>query len=344
MSQTLNADLQAIYNKSFGSVVVENLKRDGLSNDLVHDGGLSGILRRRSGVESGTDGAGQPGGENAAQFPIHYGSSTTAESYGPNDPIPAASPELFEEFVLPWARYREVVEIDRLTRAGARGGATELGGIDIWTYEMNQKMKNLFEKIDDDLYLDGSTATALDGYFSFLSDSNVYAGIDQAANPYWQALVQDASGGALTRERLRDFRAILKKDRKARPTAIYTSYKQHDKYQALLDNNVRYMTMTMGEAQFQVLTFEGLPIFALPNWPDNSWAFIQEDVIKWRYQPQVIGDVPGIILEDQTSMEGLPFALHQEPTGRDSDALVISIYTQLVCKDPSVQGVINNLA
>lgn len=267
-----------------------------------------------------------------------------ASSYAAEDVIPNATNDTYAQASLSWARTRISMEFDRLARETARGERV-VGDADAIIVSFENKVKALFSDIEDQLAGNGA-GNDMAGFRSFLSDSNTYAGINQGANPYWQATEVDASGATLTRtmldEVLRDMDTVG-----ATPTHILMGMTQAQKYSALFTSGIQYPGGANGQSNV-LPAYQGIPVVIINTLNDaargnNEIWFVDINDLQLEFVNFMGAPSVGI---DQASQErfGMPIGIDHEYTGKDKDLLVLKAYHRFCAKSPKKHGVLIDLS
>lgn len=267
-----------------------------------------------------------------------------AASYAAEDVIPSATNDTYAQATLSWARTRISMEFDRLAREAARGDRV-VGDVDAIMVSFENKVKALFSDIEDQLAGNGA-GNDMDGFRSFLSDSNTYAGINQSTNAYWQAAEVDGGAGALTRammnEVLRDMDNVG-----SSPTHILMGMTQAQKYSELFTSGIQYPGGVNGNSHV-LPAYQGIPVVIVNTMNaagrGNDEIFFIDindlylEFVNFQGEPSV-----GI---DQAAQErfGMPIGIDHEYTGKDKDLLVLKSYHRFCAKNPKKHGALINLS
>ena len=335
-----------ILRSNYGDLITSAVITRGVGAEkLIAENSLLGFLAREGRVRLGADGA-NPYGDKAAKWPVHS-SGGSAASYSESDAFAAATAEVVGTAELDWKRNAVTLEIDELARNAARGNAV-VGNGSAYGFEYMAKLKALFKAVDDQMASDGSGNSGKDitGFQAFLSDSNTYAGINQATASYWQAAEINASGASLDEDLIRT--ALRDMDIKAsRPSHLLLGMTQYHKYLSSKQTQVRFVGGANGSSSATFDDVDGVKIVPISTLNDSARAndeawLINIDDITMHFLPQDADD-KGAQTEADNFL-GYPIGIKELSTTGDSSKFGIKCYSQLVCKRPFAQGVIYGLS
>jgi hypothetical protein len=276
------------------------------------------------------------------QWPVRSAGGS-ASSYSAEDPIPSSVTDTYAQASIAWARTRNTMEIDNLALEVSRGERV-VGDIDAFLVSYENKVKELFSSLEDQLAGNG-TGNDMDGFRSFLSDSNTYAGIDQGANAYWQATEVDGGAVDVTRAKLNE--VIRDMDVKgSRPTQILMGMTQAQKYAELFTSGIQYPGGAQGQSHV-LPSWQGIPVVVINtmNASGRGWDeifFVNVNDLSLEFVPFRGAPAEGIDASSQTYF-GAPVGIDHEPTGKDKRQLVVKAYHRFYAHNPKKHGVLMNL-
>ena len=347
MSTLSFSDLTNMLLENYGALISENLTtpQEGPGNWLIADQSIMGRLRAAGRIFVGGADADD---RYVRDWAAHTGTAT-ATSFDGSDNFPAATQESFSDCNIGWKRIGISLEFDNLVRMATRGNAAR-GGMSPISEDFKRKLKSMISKIEADLATDGSgnASKDLDGVLAFMSAGNTYATVNQAANSWWQANI-DAAGGAALSLALLDTLVSGMWDRNAiGPSAeLWMNRNQYANYCGLFTTNTRYTPGGSVSQNYEARYDNGiadLPIRIIQGIPNTEIWFLNLDSLELRFLDHTPADALAAISDEQTSYEGVPFAFEQVQTGKDSKAVFLKAYCNLVCTNPFHQGAITGLA
>tara|TARA_Y100001937_G_scaffold80726_1_gene109311 strand:- start:226 stop:1272 length:1047 start_codon:yes stop_codon:yes gene_type:complete len=347
MSTLSFSDLTNLLLENYGALITENLTtpQQGPGNWLVSDQSIMGRLRAAGRVFVG---GADSSDRYVRDWAAHTGTSTAA-SFDGSDNFPAAVQESYADCSIGWKRIGISLEFDNLVRMATRGSAAR-GGMSPISEDFRRKLKALIHKMETDLAGDGTGngGKDLDGCKAFMSAANVYAGINQAANAYWQANIDAAGGAALSLNLLENLTGGMWDRNAIGPSAeLWMNRNQYSAYTGLFSTNTRYVPGGSVAQDYQAVYDNGfcsLPIRIMAGVPNTEIWFLNLDDLELRFLDHSPADELSSIRDEQTSVEGVPIAFEQVETGKDTKALFMKAYANLVCLNPFKQGAITGLA
>ena len=266
----------------------------------------------------------------------------SASSYTAEEAIPAATTDTYAQAEMAWSRTRNVLEIDNLALEVSRGERV-VGDVDAFLVSYENKLKELFSNLEDQLAGNGA-GNDMDGFRSFLSDSNTFAGINQATNAYWQATEVNMGGANVTRPKLNE--VIRNMDIKGcRPTHILIGMTQAHKYSELFTSGIEYPGGANGQSHV-LPSWQGIPIVVINtmNAAGRGWDeffFVNVNDLHLEFVPFRGAPAQGVDANAQ-SYFGTPVGIDHEPTGKDKRQLVMKCYHRFYAKNPKKHGVLIN--
>lgn len=268
------------------------------------------------------------------RWKIHYEGNTSAQSYSENDPLPNADRQKVINAAVPYRLNWVTVRVTNFAIAATRG---EGGYVDLWAFETKEALEDLKNEINRQLMVrkksDMLRPTDLDGIGVIVDDGQVdatvtgYGGVDFATHPWWKPYV-DANGGtprSLTIQLLqRAYENLAKPPRRARTNRIITSLTHYHQYGDLLATLRRFTGNETLDAGYPSLAFNGVKFTGIPELPPGDIYFLTTE--DWSYY----------VLQN--------FKTEEKPVDGDARSVVITHYSQLVCRALHKQGRITDLS
>jgi hypothetical protein len=265
------------------------------------------------------------GSDTKIQWKVHYAGNESAGSYSENDPLPTPGVQSYTEAVIPyrwnWIHYGTSGQIEEATKG--KGGYFEALASE--AKEASEDLKN--ELNNQILATSKANATDLDGIGVIVSGTGVYADIDRATNAYWRSYVLDNGGieRDLSIELMQQVsNALAQPDRRAKVTALLTSFTHFDDYGNLLQVYRRYVNDFTMDGGHRALDFKNKPLVGVEGMPNGDLYFLDES--EWEYN---------VLLNYKTE---------EKDVQADAKRFMIKHYSALRCKHPGRQGRITDLA
>jgi hypothetical protein len=290
---------------------------------------------------------------------IDTGTGTVA-THAEGAVFPAGTDSVLVQASLGWGRIHISAELTDEAIAKARlGNPNALRGL---------KQKKVRDRLDDTLkyiqnqMFQGSGATNnVAGLHMAVDATGTYAGINQATNSDFAALVMSANpttpgtAAAITKKRFRDFIAAIVERSSLRQEELvfFTNETGKNRIAELYEGQVQYTSQAMlGGVKPNVL-FDGLPFITVPaadyTHPTDTSAKVSitaafvdwanpENGIHWQVLPYEV--------DEKVLMSGLPYGMQvvKNDTGAHAGKWVIRTILQLVVPNPKKCGVLNDVA
>lgn len=313
------SDVAVLIKEEFGPTFIETLRRD-----IV-------FLQLMEGVKKSYN-------EKNIQWKINYAGNDSVGSYGELDNFGTAGEQAYTTATLPWSLSKGVIQVSGLAQRVSEGPNSI---IDAVTTETEQTMKDLARNINLQMLSDGqanlngaraelNAGDDITGIQAAIDDGSsivTYANINRSTNPWWKSFVL-ANGGVnrpLTEELMfQVYNEITVRSGKI--THILCSPNLFTRYGRLLVQERRQVNPGMElVGGFQTLSFNGIPVVAVPDYEENRMDFIDMDNIEYNMLKEL-------------SVEP------RDPGSFDAARFFMSIYHQLVVKDPYRMGSLRDVA
>lgn len=251
------------------------------------------------------------------KWKAHYAGNSSAGSYGETDTGVGAGEQSYKTAALDYKLNKVEIQVSGLSQAKSDAGGY---AIDVLRDELDRGVIDLKDAINTQL-LGAGTANSgkvVTGLLAAIADTGTYAGIDRATYTWWKSYVADNSGTPrnLTKALMRDVKKNVLA-RGGRVTAIWCGPDLWEAYGNLLEASVRQNPLQLAGG-FQALTFDGIPVIEVPDYPAGRMDFIDERLLEYH------------VLKDFTPV----------PMAKTTDSTVIWVvhYSQLVCRNPYRMG------
>jgi len=200
----------------------------------------------------------QIGGGNQIVLPLIYAQNTTAGSYAGYDVIATTPQDGISAAQYDWKQYAVSVSISGIEEAM---NSSEQEVIDLLEAKVMQAEETVMEQMDSMFFGDGTGngGKNWNGLANLVNQNATTVGnIDPAANPFWQSNINTTTE-ALTLARMETFynNASVGNDR---PNVILTTQALYEKYNSLLQPQLRYTDTRTADAGFENLVFHGAPV------------------------------------------------------------------------------------
>ena len=263
--------------------------------------------------------------------PIIYGTNSTAGSYSGSDTIDTTAQTGITAAEYDWKQYAATVTITGIEEAKNNG---EAAIIDLLEGKIMQAEQTIIQNMNTMFYSNGAgnggkDFLGLNGLVGTGTDSgSAIGGIDatDSDNSWWRSSLTN-QGGALTLAAMSTMynNVSVGNDQ---PTIIITDQDEYEKYEALLQPNLRYTSADVADAGFQNLLFKGAPVtYDSDTNLDTKMFFLNTKYLR-------------LVAHTETWFQPTPFV---RPTNQDARYAQILCYGQLTTSNRSRQGMLYGL-
>ena len=263
--------------------------------------------------------------------PSIYGTNSTAGSYSGYDTIDTTAQTGISAAEYDWKQYAATVTITGIEEAKNNG---EAAIIDLLEGKIMQAEQTIIQNMNTMFYSNGAgnggkDFLGLNGLVGTGNDSgSAIGGIDatDADNSWWRSSLTN-QGGALTLAAMSTMynNVSVGNDQ---PTIIITDQDEYEKYEALLQPNLRYTSADVADAGFQNLLFKGAPVtYDSDTNLDTKMFFLNTKYLR-------------LVAHTETWFQPTPFV---RPTNQDARYAQILCYGQLTTSNRSRQGMLYGL-
>jgi hypothetical protein len=261
--------------------------------------------------------------------PIIYGANSTASSYATTDPISTTAQTGITAAAYDWKQYAATVTINGLEEAQNNGEAQI---IDLLEGKIFQTQESIIENMNDMFYKDGQGNGGKDwnGLNNIVANGMTLGGINAAdgqGNDWWRSTLHDM-GGALTVAKMASCYNDVSVGND-QPTIIIASQPVYEKYEDLLDGQIRYTDTDMADGGFQNLLFKGAPVTfeTVTGHLDNKMFFLNTKYLQ-------------LVAHSDVWFKPTPFV---RPTNQDAVFSQLLCYGELTCSNRARQGMIHGI-
>jgi hypothetical protein len=259
--------------------------------------------------------------------PIIYGKNTTAASYSGSDVLTTAFQEGISAAEYDWKQYAATVQITGIEEAKNNGEAQI---IDLLEGKIMQTEQTIIDNMNVMLWGDGNG----NGGKDFMGIQGIVAGgtlggINSAAagNAWWAPTMTNHGAAALTLTAMSSLYNTISVGND-QPTIIFGDQARYEKYESLLQPQLRYTSAEVADAGFQNLLFKGAPVTFDDNCEANAFYFLNTKYLR-------------LVAHTETWFQPTPFV---RPTNQDARFAQILCYGQLTCSNRARQGRLFNIA
>ena len=259
--------------------------------------------------------------------PIIYGKNSTAASYSGADVIPVTAQDGISAAEYDWKQYAATVTITGIEEAKNNGEAQI---IDLLEGKIMQTEQTIIDNMNTMLWADGTGNGGKD--FSGIQQvvsGGALGGINPGAagNAWWQPTQTNHGNAALTLAAMSSMYNTISVGND-QPTIIFGDQLRYEKYEALLQPQLRYTSAEVADAGFQNLLFKGAPVTFDDECEAKAFYFLNTKYMR-------------LVAHTDTWFQPTPFV---RPTNQDARYAQILCYGELTCSNRARQGRLHNIA
>ena len=263
--------------------------------------------------------------------PIIYGTNSTAGSYSGADTIATTAQEGITAAEYDWKQYAANVTISGIEEAKNNG---EAAIIDLLEGKIMQAEETIIQNMNTMFWSNGAGNGGKDmlGLNALVGTGNdsgsAIGGIDatDSDNSWWRSTLTN-QGGALTLAAMSTMYNTVSVGND-QPTIIISDQDEYEKYESLLQPNLRYTSAEVADAGFQNLLFKGAPCtYDAGSDVAGKMFFLNTKYLR-------------LVAHSETWFQPTPFV---RPTNQDARYAQILCYGELTCSNRARQGMLYGL-
>ena len=263
--------------------------------------------------------------------PIIYGTNSTAGSYSGADTIATTAQEGITAAEYDWKQYAATVTISGIEEAKNNG---EAAIIDLLEGKIMQAEETIIQNMNTMFWSNGAGNGGKDmlGLNALVGTGNdsgsAIGGIDatDSDNSWWRSTLTN-QGGALTLAAMSTMYNTVSVGND-QPTIIISDQDEYEKYESLLQPNLRYTSAEVADAGFQNLLFKGAPCtYDAGSDVAGKMCFLNTKYLR-------------LVAHSETWFQPTPFV---RPTNQDARYAQILCYGELTCSNRARQGMLYGL-
>lgn len=190
-------------------------------------------------------------------IPLIYGMNSTAGSYAGYDTIATTPQDGISAAEYPWRQFAATVAINGLEEAQNNG---EEEVIDLLESKVMQTEETISEKLDQMFFLDGTGNAAKDwlGLAAIVDSTGTVGGINGATSAFWRSYVESTAGPLTVADLTKGYNSVSRGNDV--PDFGLTTQLLFEKYESLLQPQLRFTDSKTADGGFQNLLFKTMPI------------------------------------------------------------------------------------
>jgi hypothetical protein len=260
--------------------------------------------------------------------PLIYGLNSTVASYSGYDTLSLTAQEGITAAEYDWKQYAASIAISGIEE-GKNAGEQEV--INLLEAKIMQAEESMREGFNQMFFADGTGNSGKDwlGLGAIVSDSGTVGGINRATtgNDFWKSYVDDNSGSDVALS-LIDMATAYNSVSVGNdhPDMVLTTQTLFEKYESLLQPQLRYTDAKTADAGFQNLLYKAAPVVYDVHVPAKTMFFLNSKYLslvghsgKWFAQTEFV-----------------------RPENMDARYALIMCYGNLTCRNAAKQGKLEN--
>lgn len=253
--------------------------------------------------------------------PLIYGQNSTVGSYAGYDTISLTAQEGISAAEFEWKQYAASIAISGIEEAKNNGEAAIVNLLEAKIMQAEESMREGFNQM---FFGDGTGNSGKDwlGLDALIADDNTVGGIDRTAvgNDFWQSYVEGTAGALTLADMATAYNSVSVGN--DHPDMVLTTQTLFEKYESLLQPQLRYTDAKTADAGFQNLLFKAAPVVYDVHAPSGTMFFINSKYLtlvghsgKWFAQTEFV-----------------------RPENLDARYALIMCYGNLTCRNAAKQG------
>ena len=257
------------------------------------------------------------------EVPVMYSHMAAGGWYQGMQVLNVAPSDTIQNGVLAWKQAYVPVTVDGLTLLRSD---SPLAIADYIATFFKQAEMELADILGGGLFSSGANQLVLDGLAEIISTSNIYAGISQTANTWWQAQVDSTTTTITTLKCEALFQNCTSGGRS--PTLIVADGNNYANFWQMMVPQQQFPVqpggkdIQMSQAGWENILFNGTPVVQDSHMPVWGLYYLNED-----YFDLVVSERANFKLQD-----------FQTPVNQDAMTALLLWAGNLVCANPSRQG------
>jgi len=253
--------------------------------------------------------------------PLIYGQNTTVASYSGYDTISLAAQSGITAAEYEWKQYAASIAISGIEEAKNNGEQEIINLLEAKIMQAEESMREGFNTM---FFADGTGNSGKDwnGLGNIVESGNAVGGINSATagNEYWRSYEENSAGALTLAQMATAYNTVSVGN--DHPDMILTTRTLFEKYESLLQPQLRYTDTKTADAGFQNLLFKAAPVVYDTAAPAGTMFFINSKYLslvghsgKWFQQTEFV-----------------------RPENLDARYALIMCYGNLTCRNRKKQG------
>jgi hypothetical protein len=208
--------------------------------------------------------------------PLVHGLNTTVAAYSGYDTISLTPQTGISAAEFDWKQYAASIAISGIEEAKNNGEQEVINLLEAKIMQAEESMREGFNQM---FFADGSATNAWNGLGNLIENGNTVGGINSATagNEYWRSYEENTAGALTLGQMATAYNsASVGNDH---PDMVLTTQTLYEKYESLLQPQLRYTDTKTADAGFQNLLFKASPVTYDVHCPAGIMYFINSKYI-----------------------------------------------------------------
>lgn len=250
-----------------------------------------------------------------------YGQNDTVKSYSGYETLSLTPQEGISAAEYDWKQYGASIAISGIEEAKNNGEHAIINLLEAKIMQAEESMREGFNQM---FFADGTgnSGKNWNGLGNIIESGNTLGGIDSSAvgNEFWRSYEENTAGALTLLQMATAYNSVSVGN--DHPDLILTTQTLFEKYESLLQPQLRYTDTKTAEAGFQNLLFKGAPIMYDVHAPAGTMYFINSKYLK-------------LVGHSDKWFAQTDFV---RPENQDARFALIMCYGNLVCSNRKKQG------
>ena len=189
--------------------------------------------------------------------PLIYGQNSTVASYSGYDSLALTPQEGISAAEYDWKQYAASIAISGIEEAKNNGEQEIINLLEAKIMQAEESMRESFNQM---FFSDGTGNSSKDwnGLENLVEANNTVGGIDASANTWWNSYEENTSTALTLAQMATAYNSVSVGN--DHPDTLLTTQTLFEKYEALLQPQLRYTDTKTADAGFQNLLFKAAPV------------------------------------------------------------------------------------
>jgi hypothetical protein len=203
--------------------------------------------------------------------PLVHGLNTTVAAYSGYDTISLTPQTGISAAEFDWKQYAASIAISGIEEAKNNGEQEVINLLEAKIMQAEESMREGFNQM---FFADGSASNAWNGLGNLIETGNTVGGINSATagNEYWRSYEENTAGALTLAQMATAYNSVSVGN--DHPDMVLTTQTLFEKYESLLQPQLRYTDTKTADAGFQNLLFKSAPVTFDVHAPAGTMFFI----------------------------------------------------------------------